>query len=418
MDQPPLNLPAQDEALRSLLTAAGPAGNTTAALQLKETGCELQLSRHELEVQNRTLHDTQQKLEEAVHRYNDLYDSLPIGYITLTKEGRITEANLAAAELILCERPRLIGRYFHHFVAQPEIEAFTAHLQTCAQQDDRVIHETILEVTGGPPVFVQLSSQRFAQSPELLIRAAISDISQLKKTQHVLEETVAEQESFAYSISHDLRAPLITITSFAKLLTQERANSIDAEAREILQRIERAGNRLDELLCSLLDYSRISRAQMAIEEVDLNDVIQDLLIQHHGYIKDRKTQIEFPSGLPRVRGSQQLLSQALSNLLTNALKYTPKDVPPVVRIDASQQGNKVLITVADEGIGIAPRHHDRIFRIFERLHGQSAYPGTGIGLALVRRAVERMNGRIWVESDLGKGSRFFIELPAASEPAA
>jgi signal transduction histidine kinase len=147
--------------------------------------------------------------------------------------------------------------------------------------------------------------------------------------------------------------------------------------------------------------------------VNIEGIVADLLVEHRGIIQARKAEITVDRPLPDVRGSAFFLNQTLANLLTNALKYTEPDKPPRVRISAESRGPKVLVNVADEGIGIEPAYHERIFQIFERLHGYSRYPGSGVGLAIVRRAVDRMNGRIWVESQPGQGSRFCLELPGA-----
>jgi signal transduction histidine kinase len=180
---------------------------------------------------------------------------------------------------------------------------------------------------------------------------------------------------------------------------------------DIVQRIGRAAGRMDELLQNLLEYSRVSRAQAKVEPLNINEIVNDVVIQHQGLIDNSGAELHIQPGMPIVAGSRTLFGQAFGNLLTNALKYAQKGTKPVVRITARESDCTVIFCVADEGIGIAPHHQERIFRIFERLHGLAEYPGTGIGLAIVRRAVERMRGRIWVESQEGKGSRFLMELP-------
>jgi signal transduction histidine kinase len=222
---------------------------------------------------------------------------------------------------------------------------------------------------------------------------------------------VTEQESFAYSISHDLRSPLLTISNFASLLADDAVTIEPAEQRDIIGRIQRSAARLDRLLLTLLDYTRVSRHPTPLEPLSIEEIVHDLLLEHAATIRERSAQIALQPGLPHVVGSRTLLNQALGNLLSNALKYTPPDRAPAVRIGWERRERMVILVVADEGIGIAPQHHERIFRIFERLHNHATYPGAGIGLALVRRAAERMHGRVWVESDAGCGSRFHLELP-------
>lgn len=398
-----------ETALQALL--AGPAPDNEKVDWIQRVMHELQVHRCELEMQNRSLRDAQEDLEEAVHRYADLYDSLPIGYVTLTPTGQIVEANQSAADLLHLPREQLPGRFLRAFVAEPDTAAFAAHLAACLEDRARHSLELLLEPPDRAAVAVQLSSRRArSRQEDVLIRTALTDISSLKETQAVLRDVIAEQESFLYSVSHDLRAPLVTITQFSALLN-DGSISGGEPTRDVIDRIRRAALRMDALLQTLLEYSRVSRAEAVAEVIDCGDVVTEVLQQHHGVISQRQARVEVQPNLPHVCGSRCLLSQVISNLVTNALKYSQPDRVPVVRITATEQERTVTLCVADEGIGIAPHHHERIFRMFERLHGPSTYPGSGIGLALVRRAVDKMRGRVWVESDVGQGSRFFVELP-------
>lgn len=348
-------------------------------------------------------------------RYTDLYDSLPIGALTVDVRGTLLEANLAAAELLGSSREKLIGSALSTHCREQDWPELAAHLERCARSDAGEVLLLCLRAPGGRTLDVQLSSRR-ALTPAgapVQIRMGVTDITDLKRAQDKLRETNAEQEAFTHSISHDLRAPLITITNYSEFLSCEHGAAMAPEARDILARIQRAAQRMDAVLQNLLVYSRVCRAEMAMGSVDLGNLITETLLQHHGIIEDCAAKIRVADTFPMVTASRDLLNQVLSNLLTNALKYAPKGVPPEVDISATAQNGDVRITVADQGIGIAAQDHERIFGMFERLHGQSSYPGTGIGLAVVRRAVERMSGRIWVESEIGAGSRFHVVLPSA-----
>jgi light-regulated signal transduction histidine kinase (bacteriophytochrome) len=249
------------------------------------------------------------------------------------------------------------------------------------------------------------------ESPHVLV--AISDITKLKQTQRTLEEINREQEAFNYSISHDLRAPLITINNYAGIVLSDYAAKMDEEARAMVERIRCAGVRMEETLKHLLEYSSLAREDIALEVVNTESVIKDLLIEHRALLETAGAEVDVMGPIPEVRGCVPILNQVLANLLTNAVKYTREGDRPWVRISAETRPSTVVLKVADRGIGIEPKYHERIFRIFERLHGYSKYPGSGVGLAIARRAVERMNGRIWVESEAAKGSCFCLELPKA-----
>lgn len=404
------NEPGLAAALHSLLSA--PTGSNEARDSLERVAYELKSTRSELELQNRMLREFQSELELALRRYTDLYDSLPIGYVTLTLEGRIVESNQTAADLLHGDRGKLAGCHLSQFLPASNGAALAGHLAACAGSDARHSLEVTLEPRGGVPFFAQLSSRRTVPAEgQVLIRTTLTDISSIKETQHSLEEIITEQEGFAYSISHDLRSPLLTISNFSLLLTDDSVTLDVNERRDILGRIQRAATRMDQLLNNLLDYTRVSRHPMRLEPLSVDEVLREVIEEHAATIRSRSARLSVQSPLPRVVGSRTLLNQACDHLLSNALKYTTPGHPPAVRITAEEKEKTIVLTVADEGIGIPLQHHDRIFRIFERLHSQSAYPGTGIGLALVRRAAERMHGRVWVESDGDRGCRFHLELP-------
>jgi PAS domain S-box-containing protein len=237
--------------------------------------------------------------------------------------------------------------------------------------------------------------------------------TQLKQRVQELTDINSELEAFSYSISHDLRAPLRSMQGFADALLEEHGDRLDDTGREYARRIVNSAKYMDALLNDLLDYSRLSRAELERAPVDLRHEISELLVQLENEIKNKNAQVEMELASKTVSAHPATLRQILANLVGNALKFTHPDRAPIVRIRSEQRGRSVRISVEDNGIGIAAEHCDRIFRLFERLHTNQAYPGTGIGLALVRKGAERMGGTTGVESTPEKGSRFWVELPAA-----
>ena len=382
--------------------------------RLQELVHELQVHRVELEMQNRALQETHAELEESLQRYSDLYDHLPIGYVTVKPAGQIVHANLAASELLQCERTGLVGVHLGKFLDAYDSGRLAGHLESCVRSGRQSTLDITLRLLDGASVAVQLSSRLApdvapASAPQ--VHVAISDVSKLKQTQRTLEEINREQEAFNYSISHDLRAPLITINNYAGIVLSDYASKMDREGRAMVERIRSAGVRMEETLKHLLEYSTLAREDIVLEAVNADEVVRDLLIEHRGLLQEKKPEVDVARPIPPVRGCVPILNQVLANLLTNALKYTREGETPHIRIFAEVRPSTVVLKVADRGIGIERKYHERIFRIFERLHGYSKYPGSGVGLAIARRAVERMQGRIWVESELGKGSIFCLELP-------
>jgi signal transduction histidine kinase len=233
-----------------------------------------------------------------------------------------------------------------------------------------------------------------------------------------LQEINEELDTFAYSVSHDLRAPLRAIQSFAEILQENQGKPDDPERGPYLGRIVAAAREMDHLILDLLDYSRLSRQELLMHTVSLTQVVREAADQLALASEERGFQLEIAENLPEVRGDHAVLVQVLLNLLSNAVKYVAPGVTPELRVWAEQVKDKVRLYVQDNGIGIAPENQERIFKVFERLHGVESYQGNGIGLAIARKAVTRLGGRIGVQSRLGEGSRFWVELPCCEQSKA
>jgi signal transduction histidine kinase len=246
---------------------------------------------------------------------------------------------------------------------------------------------------------------------EAEIKSLNENLEQLVAVRTVeLTEINQELEAFTYTVSHDLRAPLRAIQGFSQALVEDYADQLDDTAREYIQAIETAALRMGNLIQDLLDYSRLSRAEIRLQAVDLEWVVSQVLNDLKSEIAERQADISVIKPLPTVWAHPVTLEQAVTNLLSNSIKFTAPGKQPFLRIWAEERNKSVRLWVEDHGIGIAPEHLERIFGVFERLHGIETYPGTGIGLAIVRRAAERMNGTFGVESEVEGGSRFWIEL--------
>jgi PAS domain S-box-containing protein len=231
-----------------------------------------------------------------------------------------------------------------------------------------------------------------------------------------VRERTAELESFSYTIAHDLRAPLRSIRRFSDILTQDYGDRLDAEGRDYLERLAGSASRMDRLIEDLLEYSRIARADIHLRPIQISGILREVQVHLAVDIEDKKARVLVTEVFPVVLGDRMLLTQALTNLVSNALKFVNKGTVPEVSVCAESRETGVRITVRDNGFGIAPEHQERVFQIFERLNASEAYPGTGVGLAIVKKAVQRMNGRLGVESEAGRGSCFWIELPSGASP--
>ncbi|MDG5817496.1 PAS domain S-box protein [Natronococcus sp. A-GB7] len=236
---------------------------------------------------------------------------------------------------------------------------------------------------------------------------------ELKERKRQLEESNERLEQFAYAASHDLQEPLRMVTSYLGLIENRYGDEFDADGEEFLAYAVDGAERMREMIDALLEYSRVETQGDPFEPIELEGVVDDVLADLRLRIEETDAEIERGT-LPRVSGDGSQVRQVVQNLLENAITYSG-DEPPRVRIDADRRGSRWAISVRDEGIGIDPDEQGRVFTVFNRLHSAEEYDGTGIGLALCERIVERHDGEIRVDSEPGEGSTFTFTLPAASE---
>jgi len=271
---------------------------------------------------------------------------------------------------------------------------------------------------------VELIGTNLALAEEIAERKQIEE--ELRRHRLHLEQLVAERtrelqeindelQSFSYSVSHDLRAPLRAMQGFADALIEDYSVRLDAVGRDYAKRIVRGAQRMDKLIQDLLGYSRVSRANLELSNIDLERALAEGCQQLESEISERRARFSLERPLPQVYGHYATLVQILTNLLSNAVKFTATEITPEVRVHAELRDDVVRLWIEDNGIGIDPSYHQRIFGVFERLHGSETYPGTGIGLAIVRKGLERMGGKAGVESAPNQGSKFWIELPQIKE---
>lgn len=266
----------------------------------------------------------------------------------------------------------------------------------------------ILKIKVG--VFVQL----WKQKRELLARAETLRMLNESLEQRALQLSAVnkELEGFCYTIAHDLRAPLRAMEGLTTLLLEDYSNSLDDRAREYGERIRAAASRMDQMIQELLAYSRLTFVEFKPQPIRISRALKDAVSQIAWDLEQRKAVVTIKRSNHQVLGHYTMLVQVFVNLISNGAKFVAEGTQPRIAIRDERRGDCIRIWFEDNGIGIAPEHQARIFRIFERLHGRENYAGTGIGLAIVEKAVSRMNGSVGLESDPGRGSRFWLELPA------
>lgn len=226
-----------------------------------------------------------------------------------------------------------------------------------------------------------------------------------------LQRSNEELERFAYVASHDLQEPLRMVASYTELLSRRYRDSLDDDAREFIDFASDGARRMQRLIADLLEFSRIKTRGGRLEPVDLGETIENVLHDLQLTIRETGTEVHV-SRMPRVMADPGQIESLFQNVISNAIKYRG-DKLPIIEINAMRQNGFWNIMVSDNGIGISKDHYDRIFVLFQRLHGRKDYAGTGIGLALCKRIVERHGGRIWLESTVGVGTDFHFTLIAA-----
>lgn len=373
--------------------------------------------------------------EEALFDANafseNLIDTANVMVVVLDRNGCVTRLNQAAEAITGYTQAELLGKnWFAALVPKDRYPQVWAEFNRLMGGGlPRTFENPVLTRSGAERYIIWQNSEVVADGAVIGTISFGNDITERKQAEQALQqltyeleqrvaertaelaETNAELEAFSYSVSHDLRAPLRAVQGLAQALQEDYADKLDALGHEYAQRLITAAERMDGLILDLLAYSRLTRAQLKPEAVDLGVVVQYARDQLSADIKKYGATVKVKKPLPTVTAHPATLTQVLANLIANALKFVAPAVKPAIAIRAERNAGNVRLWVEDNGIGIEPEHQERIFRVFERLHGMETYPGTGIGLAIVRKGIERMDGAVGVESTLGQGSRFWIELP-------
>ena len=275
-----------------------------------------------------------------------------------------------------------------------------------------------LERAGGGVVWIEISTAPLSRGDGGVVETVVSsflDITHRKEFEDELSRSNAELEQFAYAVSHDLREPLRMVASYIQLLERRLGAAAGDDIREFIGFAVDGAKRMDRMLVALLEYSRVGRRGQPMEWVDSRRVLDEALLFLSPVVQQTGAEVRVEGDWPMLFASPDELERLFQNLLGNALKYHAEDVPPRIRITAARDGAVWRFSFADNGIGIAPDQTGRLFKVFQRLHGAGRYEGSGVGLALCRRIVQRHDGRIWVESDgPGSGSTFIFTLPVSA----
>jgi PAS domain S-box-containing protein len=371
--------------------------------------------------------------EEARNQLAAIVESSDDAIIGAALDGTIVSWNAGAGRIFGYPAGETVGRPMSLLIP-PEIHEVWPQIVEKLNRGERMEqNETVRLRKDGSRIDVSVTISPVKDGTGRVIGVSIiaRDITErkrieaeIRKLNEDLEKRVAERtaqlqsmnqelEAFTYSVSHDLRAPLRALQGFSNALVEDYADRLDDAGKDYCRRIAVAAGRMDTLIQDVLAYSRLSRIDLDLRPINLADVMGDVRQHLESDLRDAKVELSVPAELPMVLGHRATLGQAIGNLLSNAIKFVAPGRRPQVRLWVEEKGEFVRLWVEDNGIGVAAEHQHRIFRMFERLHGVETYPGTGIGLAIVQKGVERLGGRVGLESAEGVGSKFWIELKKA-----
>lgn len=389
---------------------------------------ELHTHQIELQMQNQELVRAKGDLERSRARYFELFDFAPVAYFTFNRRGLIESLNLAAAELLELDRQRALGTPGSVFFDDTSKPLFRQHLEDVFANSGKhandlvlapdrsgqrrhvhLVSRTIRGELGDQPLClsaaIDITARKIAENEITRLNAALEQ--RVEQRTRELEESNKDLESFIYSISHDLRAPLRNMAGFATIISEDYGDQVPADVNGFAKRILASNEKMLHLVDDLLRFSRLGRKPLEVSHTDLNELVDEAIADLSHEIADRAVEWQ-RKPLPVAECDRGLMRQVFVNFISNALKYSRPRKPAVIKISCEKRNGEPVLYIQDNGVGFDMRYYDKLFGVFQRLHVPSEFEGNGVGLAMVSRILARHGGRAFAEGRVGEGATFWF----------